>query len=199
MAKLPMQVKKRLTIKDIVGGLREPKLDDAGNVVMKDGKAQDKAFDLFQTRDIALIVGTARSSEVGTTTYGDYTQYEGVFEATRLADGQTISAGRVIFPPPTDDVVNNIFHNAKSQDANAEVSFAFIIGTEAYKRGDEDKYKYTCKPLTLAGMETIDPLASIKAALGDQIVAFLPGAQKALEAPAPAPDAPKEGDKPKAK
>lgn len=160
-----------------VNGKKQPKKDDAGNFVLR---VDDKGAPLMGSIDknvaqpLYLVMGKARDSKTGSTQYGDYTEFFGAFEARRLGDGEVFQSGRVIFPPPTDAVVENMFSAAKNADPTAEVGFAFVIGTEEHRHGDEVKFRYTCEPIPLGDQAKQDPLADIKAAISKANPLLLP-------------------------
>lgn len=176
-----MRVVNRIGVADIVRGAKVPKVDDNGVVVKNEnGEVVMVGLDKNKAQDLYLLVGKARNSKKGTTQYGDYFEYYGVFEATRICDGEVFQSGRVILPPPTDSMVENIFFAAKAEDANAEVGFAFIIGTEEHKHGDETKFRYTCSPIPLGSMFKSDPLADLKGEImKTEAARFLPKTQDA--------------------
>jgi hypothetical protein len=184
-----MQVRNRITVADIMRSFRAPVLNDDGSAKIEDGKPVLAKLDLTdKPLQLYVVYGKAKTSKSGTSQYGDYVEYFGAFEARRVADGEVFQAGRVIFPPPTDAVVDNAFNAAKAEDASAEVAFAFVIGSEPFVRGEEAKFRYTCEPVQVGDLPQFDPLADIKAALSAKIPALLPPpatASAALEAPAP--------------
>lgn len=180
-----MQVLNRITVADILRGAKVPKLDDKGVAVLKDGKPVMEGLDKDVAQDLYLLMGRAKEYKTGTTQYGDYREYFGPMEAKRICDGKVYQAGRVIFPPPTDAVVENQFDAAKSEDKNAEVGFAFIIGVEEHTHAGEKKFRYTCKPISLGDTVQNDPLADIRAAVSAEMPGLLPSppAAKAIAAP----------------
>jgi hypothetical protein len=199
-------VRKRLTVKEILGTAREPKLDADGKPVLENGQPVMVPLVMTQNRDLFVVFGRARESVQGKpTTYGTYIEYHGAFSARRMVDGVEFEAGRIIFPPPTNDVVDNIFTAAKAADSSADVAFAFVIGTETFNRVENDatvvKWRYTCRPIEVSVGSRVDPLADIKAAIARQAPDLLPAppASPQIAASEPEPAADNAGTKGKAK
>jgi hypothetical protein len=193
-------VRKRLTVKEILGTAREPKLDADGKPVLENGQPVMVPLAMTQNRDLFVVFGRARESVQGKpTTYGTYIEYHGAFSARRMVDGVEFEAGRIIFPPPTNDVVDNIFTAAKAADSSADVAFAFVIGTETFNRVENDatvvKWRYTCRPIEVSVGSRVDPLADIKAAIARQAPELLPAPPEtaAIAAPTPATSSEPEG------
>jgi len=185
-----MKVLNRITVADIIRGAKALKFDKDGKPVLnEDGTQAVGGLDKNKSQDLYFVMGKARDVKRGTTQYGDYLEYFGVFEARRVCDGEVFTAGRVIFPEPTGSVVENIFLAAKGDDASAEVSFAFCIGTEEHSHAGETKFRYTCEPFQIGDMAKTDPLADLRAALeGTGATRFLGGAATpALAAPTEKP------------
>ncbi len=206
-----MRVLKSISSTNILRGAKEPKLDDAGKPVMgDDGKPVMIGFRMNVNRDVYITFGTADKVREGTTGFGDFQEFQGVFEVKRLIDGETFHASKQIFPPPTNDLVWNNYLAAKVQDKDAKVDMAFVIGTEEYNRATgqndengnpiiERKYRWTCRPLDVGGVAKVDPLANLRAELLKGEAAYLlggPAPNAALSAPA---EVDEKGAKAKAK
>lgn len=186
MAAPKLQIVNRITVADVLRAAKQQRMWKAEDKEVKDKKhnAGDPRFnddgtpdmgplDKNRPQDLYVLIGRAREDKSGTTQYGDYKEYFGAFEAQRICDGVVFKAGRCILPPPTDTVVDNVYRTEKEADPNAEVAFAFIIGSEEHKHGDEVKFRYTCKPLTIGDQVQQDPLAAIKEAVAGQLAEIL--------------------------
>lgn len=192
MTGIAFQVVNRIAVSDIVRGAQQQKMYKPSDQEVKDGQKlvgdliyDDKGKPIMGPliKDIPqklyTLVGKARSHKTGTTQYGDYREYTGVFRATRITDGKEFRSSRCILPPPTDAFVENMYDHEKHIDPTAEVWFAFLIGTEEHRHGDEIKFRYTCEPFSLGDTKPdIDPLSDILSIVGPQI-------QSVLALPAP--------------
>lgn len=182
-----MKVVNRIGVSDVLRGLKVPTVDPKTGEIKTNDKGEEilGPVDKGLPQRLYVLIGQATEEKKGTTQYGDYYEYFGTFEARRLYDGEVIKAGRMILPPPASDIFQQTFAAAKAQDPTALVNIAVVIGTEEHKHGDEVKFRYTCEPLEIAGMETVDPLEALKNALGDQVQNLLPSASAKPALPKP--------------
>jgi hypothetical protein len=188
---MAMNIRKRLSVKDIMTGARVSVIGEDGNPELNDnGTPKTRPLSLNDPQDLFVITGKAKSSKEGNTTYGRYVEFQGPMYAKRFIDGEEYTGNAVLFPPPTDMVVENNFLAAKSKDPNAEFGMAFVIGVEAHKHGEETKYRYTCKPINVGDQAASDPLADLKAAIEAERPGLLGSSApaRALAAPTVAPE-----------
>lgn len=165
---------KKITVKDVMKGKPEREVVTVmvQNPADIDGPKIESKQSVVKAQDVCLIMGRAHSHETGSTTFGPYTTFIGSFEARRLKDGEIFQSTRIILPPIADGIGQEVYMNAKKEDPNNDVEFAFIVGVEHDERGTEG-YKFTCKPIS-TGTNSVDPLAQMRSALYDQLASALP-------------------------
>lgn len=170
-----LRIVNRITVADVMKGAQAQKTDPkTGELLFNDDKTPKMGpVDMNVPQRLYLLVGRARDTKTAVTQYGNYREYFGAFEAKRFCDSTVFKGGRCILPPPTDAVVENVYLTEKQADPNAEVSFAFIIGTEEHRHGDEKKFRYTCEPLNVGDRVEQDPLAAIKQAIEEELNGLL--------------------------
>lgn len=161
---------KKITVKEVLGGKVEKEdmqisvLNDDGSPVLgSDGKPVTRTVKVARERDVCMIYGTAREHRSGMTSFGEFVEYIGTFEAKNLVTFDTYQSTRVIFPPIADDMALNAFMAAKERSPDNIVDMAFIIGVRPDARGTEG-FKFTCRPLKL-GERQDDPLAALRSSL----------------------------------
>ena len=181
---------KKLSMRHLVGNVKsyiptkEVEEQRNGKTVVKDVPA------IGETAWLASVVGIARGTKTGQSTYGEWTALTGDFVATAMVGekkGQRFRTGQLFLP----DVVLNMITAAI--DGKSGVEFAFNIGiTAADTEGERPSatgYEYTADFLTEPAEN--DPLAGLVAALP------APEATDA-EKPADAPHDPETGEIPAA-
>lgn len=108
-----------------------------------------------------------------------YQRFSGDFKARRFVDGACFEAYQLILDSFSESVlVNQIKHKE-----GEEVPFAFVVGIEPFKRGDEIKYRHTLQPVNVSDGELYNPLADVEDKLfkDPTILAMIgPEATKAL-------------------
>lgn len=130
------------------------------------------------------VIGVAEGIETGTGSMGDWTAFEGTFQATKLADGKKYRSKKLFLP----DTASGMLEDAVNGAEGGKVEFAFRIGIRRVikknAQGDETGagYEYTVEPLVEMD-EAIDPLAALQSKL------------QALPAPTEEEEAPKKSGK----
>ncbi len=111
--------------------------------------------------DLMQVLGNAVAIKNGTSSFGEWTALEGVFEATNIATGE-ISAASVLFLP---DVALIPLRVALSAEGARGVEFAIKIGVKYVNdaKPGGSVYEYTWEPL-LPPSDT-DPISRLKAKL----------------------------------
>lgn len=116
--------------------------------------------------DIFDVIGLAEGIETGTGSMGDWTAFEGVFQAAKLADGKKYRSKKLFLPDTATDMLADAVNGAEG----GKVEFAFRIGIRRVikknAQGDETGagYEYTVTPL-IEMDEASDPLASLQSRL----------------------------------
>ena len=165
-----------------------------GKISLKGIGAQPAANSVTDSHDVAHIYGTARRFLIGTTTYGDYTKFQGDFEAVNTSNGETFRSNSLVLPELVEKmlVAALLAEGAKAGkvktqntpevaggEAQAPVEFAFAIGvrkTETKEGSVSRGYEYTIRPLIQ--LKGADPLAHLR----DQVKALpAPNAKPAAE------------------
>jgi len=133
-----------------------------------------------ESRELVVIMGFARTSEIKKTTFGDSVGFHGDFKGIDVSTGEEFRSATCYLP----DVASDLLENALDNGEGGAVSFGFrisVIGVKGRTEGEVGKYEYRCVPLMEAAEN--DPLA----ALENQIK------NKALAAPKTAPAKAKGG------
>lgn len=171
---------KKITIKDVMKGKPEKETvqlavmnEDGTPAVDAKGEPVTRSVQVAKAQDLAVIYGRARTHRTGNTTYGQFVEYIGSFEARRIKDGEIFQSTRIIFPPIAADIADEAYVNAKREDQDAEVDFAFVVGVEPDTKGTEG-YKFSCKPIA-TGANTADPLADLRSSLAVNFAETLGG------------------------
>lgn len=110
-------------------------------------------------KELLVLMGFVKSSEIKTTTFGDSTGFHGDFKAINVETGEEFRSGTCYLP----DVASDLLANALAASNGAVVEFGFkvsIIGVKSKIDGEANKYEYRCKPLMEASEN--DPLAALE-------------------------------------
>lgn len=148
-------------------------------------------YEKTEPQDLFLVWGVVRDARTEESTYKDastgkpqqYFRYFGDIRAKRLVDQAEFKSTQMILDNFTADILHNAFLFAKSENENADVPFAFIIGVEPFQRGEEKKHRHTMVPIDLSSGEVKDPLEEVKQRLIERLP---PTAAAALGYTAPA-------------
>lgn len=159
-----MTMLKKLGAKQILGDVKK---------VVASACAEDGA-----TAEVYSIYGVTNGIKTGTGTYGEWTAFQGTFEAINYASGEKFAAIQCFIPEPLQTMIKAALAE------NDDVKFAFTVSV---KRRDDLKegYEYlviphkeaqandpleylrslipTPKPLTLAAPEATEKAAAKKA------------------------------------
>lgn len=129
---------KKLSVKAIVGAIVAPPVGEM--------------------KELAVIIGFARDSEIKNTSFGDSTGFMGDFKGINVETGEEFRAGKLYLP----DVAENLLANAlASTDGMVEFGFKVsIIGVKGRNEGETGKYEYRCEPLMKAAEN--DPLDALE-------------------------------------
>lgn len=115
------------------------------------------------TAELFDVIGLAEGIETGTGSMGDWTAFEGTFQATKLADGKKYRSKKLFLPDTATDMLADAVDGAEG----GKVEFAFRIGirrvVKKNAQGDETGagYEYTVTPLVEMD-EASDPLAALQ-------------------------------------
>lgn len=112
-----MEIKKRLSTKEVCGNLAAPQKPVA----------------------VMHVYGLAVGCETITTAYGDSVKFKGEFEAINVENGEVFRAPVCYLP----SIAETMLQVALAQ-SNGGVQFGFEIGIKPH---DSQKYEYTCTPL----------------------------------------------------
>jgi len=174
-------------------------------ITMKTIDAQPAPRTVEKKEILVHIFGRADRVNEGSTTYGIFHKYKGVFEAVNLKTGAVYRSSSLLLPEIADGILlpAMIEHGAtlgkektaKEPEVAGEavresepVNFALAIGVIPQESKDETGrgYQYTVAPLMESA--AADPLAELRA-VSQRAVAALPAP---AASPAPAPAASKE-------
>lgn len=148
---------KKLGAKQIVGDIKKAVRDFCAN----DG---DKVT-------VYTIFGTANGVKTGTSNYGDWTAFQGTFEATNYVDGNSYASNQAFITEPIQSMLVQALQNSDAVD--------FAITVDVKRRDDlQCGYEYITTPHVQT--QTSDPLAHLRSAI-PQLAA--PVKVAALEAP----------------
>ena len=144
---------KKLGAKQILGDVK---------AIVKNFCPEDRS-----TADVYTIYGAATGVKTGTTQYGEFTAFQGNFEAINYASGEKFAAIQCFIPEPLQTLVKQAMETSDS------VEFAFTV---TVKRRDDLKegYEYLVTPHKAA--QEADPLEKLRALIP-------PPKTLALEAP----------------
>lgn len=131
---------------------------------------------------LMVVTGKANGTKTGTSTYGDWLAFTGMFAAVNLLTGEEMMSGIVILP----DIARNFLAPAVKGADGQDVEFEFLIGAKD-DAASATGYVYTVKPILAPNQ--IDP--------SDALFARLASTRATLPAlAAPIPNEPKvEGKK----
>jgi len=133
---------KKLGAKQIVGNVKQAVKDFCAN----DG---DKV-------SLYTIFGVAHGVKTGTSNYGDWTAFQGKFEATNYVDGQSYASNQAFIVEPLQSMLMGALQ------ASDEVQFAITVDVK--RRDDLNQgYEYLVTPHLQA--QENDPLAHLRSSV----------------------------------
>lgn len=147
----------KLAVAKVIGKIKPTDLPEDGTLV-----------------PLMRVMGQAEGVKTGTTNYGEYCGFTGVFAAVNFKTGEHFAAAQVFLPDVATDLMRPVVEAAQAN--GGKVEFAFDIGVRQVKRGEEIKYEYGVKPLVQAAKA--DPLAALKAKLAAVPLPTLPAPAK---------------------
>jgi len=121
-----------------------------------------------ESRELAVIMGFARSSEIKKTTFGDSVGFHGDFKGIDTSTGEEFRSGTCYLP----DVASDLLENALDASEGGAVSFGFrigIVGVKGRTEGEIGKYEYRCVPLMEAAEN--DPLTALENQIKNKVLA----------------------------
>jgi hypothetical protein len=134
----------KLAVAKVIGKIKPAELPEDGTLV-----------------PLMRVMGQADGIKTGTTNYGEYCGFTGIFAAVNIKTGEHFAAAQVYLPDVATDLMRPVVEEAARN--GSKVEFAFDVGVRQVKRGEELKYEYGVKPLISAAKA--DPLAALKAKL----------------------------------
>lgn len=168
-----MQLLKKMSVKSILGNVLAA---FAVNETTKQPNLGDKKV-LFR------VFGIANSSKTGTSNFGEWTSFKGLFEAIILETGEVLRSSDLFLPEvATDALLPVVAKNV--EDGGNGVRFAMDIGAVIVADRTNPlvmKYEYTCAPVIDVAQD--DPLAAFKA-----VLPALPAPTKPKQAALPGTD-----------
>lgn len=141
---------RKITVKDAMHGIK-----------YKEG--------VTQPTDLFAVWGYAREMRQEESAYKDvntgqgqkYQRYFGDFKCRVFFDGAQFRSTQLILDNFSSDLLQLTFLQARKNDPDADVAFAYVIGIEPFTRGDETKFRHTIKPMNLEDDNLPDPLDAI--------------------------------------
>lgn len=129
-----------------------------------------------ESRELAVIMGFARSSEIKPTTFGDSIGFHGDFKGIDVDTGEEFRSATCYLP----DVAAGLLDNALAGGEGGAVSFGFrigIVGVKGRNPGETGKYEYRCQPLMEAAEN--DPMIALESQIKNKALAAPKAAPKA--------------------
>lgn len=129
---------KKLSIKGVCGDIKAPAVGEV--------------------RELAVIMGYARTSEIKKTTFGDSIGFHGDFKGIDIDTGEEFRSGVCYLPDVASDLLNNAMMGGEGS-----VEFGFkisVVGVKGRQEGEQNKYEYRCSPLMEAAEN--DPLNALE-------------------------------------
>lgn len=114
------------------------------------------------TVQLYTIIGIAEGAEVGHSTLGDYTSFNGTFQGTVLENGKVFRSKQLFLPSIAEDMLTD----ALAGSGGGSVEFAIEIGIRRTIKLNANKeevgagYEYTVRPIMEID-ESSDPLAHL--------------------------------------
>lgn len=127
------------------------------------------------SKELAVILGYARTSEIKKTTFGDSIGFHGSFKGIDVETGEEFQSGVCYLPDVASDMLNNAM-----LDTEGVVEFGFkifVVGVKGRTEGEGNKYEYRCAPLMEVSEN--DPLNALETRIKNKQLA----APKVTEAP----------------
>ena len=118
------------------------------------------------TIPLAIMYGRTTRYTVGQSTFGEFTKFNGSFEATNVKTGESFRSGNILLPRIVEDLLRGALDDR--EDANSALEFALEIGVK-YSENPMG-YEYTVRPL-------------VELAASDELSHLRDTAVKALPAP----------------
>jgi hypothetical protein len=141
--------------------------DKEGNAIFDSEGAPKGIWDVTPPTALYTVFGTASGTETGETQFGDWTGFEGTFEAVRASDGKRFRSNRLILQEPAQGLLLNALTEVKRRDPSGSVNFAFNVGKRTSQRwvdtNDGNSYEYTIE--SVINVVKHDPLAHMRKAL----------------------------------
>lgn len=127
------------------------------NVVPKKHSLEDG-----ERRECATVIGRLDSLEQKNTTYGDYVEFKGVFEA--YVNGVlSQSANVILLPQVAESFLVGLFNN----DGVSAIEFALKIGVKQDEKSAATGYSYTVEPLIETQSQS--PLRHLQSLVGSKV------------------------------
>jgi hypothetical protein len=131
-----------------------------------------------EPRRLYTVYGTANGFEQGNSSYGEWTAFTGFFEAIRYKDGQKFRAPKCFLQGAAEGLLLAAIVEAKKNDADSSLQFAFVIGVKQSSRWLEtdqgSSYEYTVESMIETKQD--DPLAALRGTVMAQLPAPEPAA-----------------------
>lgn len=141
-------------------------------ITLKTIGCQPKPNSVQKMATLATIYGIAQRYKIGTSNYGEFTKFQGDFEAVRVADGETFRSAALLLPP----IIGDMLRATVDKADDTGVQFGVEIGV---KPSDVPiGYEYSVKPVFKT--DAADALAHLR----DSVLKSLPAPETPTEKPA---------------
>lgn len=145
-----MEILNKITVKSVCGNISETA----------------KAMQFDEQRDLCMVIGVVKSSEVVKSQYGESHRLIGEFKAVNLATQEQFFSGSCFLPAIAESLVigqmDNTIENA--------LQIAFKIGIK--KAENKVGYEYTVKPLIKPAEN--NPLSSLESKIKVEDITYVP-------------------------
>jgi len=112
-----------------------------------------------------MVAGTAMTTRSGSSTFGEWIAFGGVFKAIRASDGKAFASRELFLQEPAQGLLLQALSDLRRRDPSGEggIDFAFKIGKKTSQRwvdtGEGNTYEYTIE--SVINIKQNDPLAHL--------------------------------------
>lgn len=129
---------KKLSTKTIMGEIKKPSLEEG-------------VIRLYK------VIGQASSWDEGSSQFGHYTYFEGIFRAVNLQSGEEFHGHKLFLPDVGSQIIKTAL-DARSESETAVFKFGFIVGIKYYEKGVG--YEYVIEPLIKLKQDALEDIAA---------------------------------------
>lgn len=142
-----MQLVGKLSAKSVIGNIKKHIPRDS-----------EKEILIGEEKVLFRVYGNIEGFKVGETNFGEFTEFQGNFEAVAIDTGEVFRSAKCFLPSIAEALLLPV---VKNPDNVGGVRFAFDIGIKGSAK--EVGYEYTVRPIV--EMTEADPLAALRSSL----------------------------------